>query len=63
MFGSSKGLFRIKKYKTGETKKTQEYDIDVLCENREMEKHTKHIDSGVWNVGIITQDSQNMRYD
>jgi hypothetical protein len=27
-------------------------------ENREIKKHRKYIDSGVWNVEIITQDFQ-----
>jgi hypothetical protein len=35
----------------------------VLWENRGMEKHRKHIDRGVWNAGIITQDSQDMKCD
>jgi hypothetical protein len=39
-----------------EKKKVQERGV-VLWENRGMEKYRKHIDKGVWNVGIITQDS------
>jgi hypothetical protein len=59
---TNKGLFGTNECKTEERTKTQEWGV-VLWENRGTEKHRKHIDRGVWNVGIITQDSQNTRGD
>jgi hypothetical protein len=46
-------LGKKKEYKTKERKKTQEYDV-VSYEYSGMEKHRKHIDRGVGNVGILT---------
>jgi hypothetical protein len=51
-------MFRIKECKTEERKKNVGIGYRCYGKTEEWKKKQKNIDTGVWNVEIITHDSQ-----